>query len=129
MSRLRATHLLWKLDGLAEYDVRRPLTPSGTNLLGLVKHATFVESGYLGDAFSRPSGLRLPGLGGVEPSMDMWATPEESRAEMVDGYRQAWSRSDATIATHPLDAMGTVPWWPADRNALSLHHALVRVLA
>ena len=82
MSRLRATHLLWKLDGLAEYDVRRPLTPSGTNLLGLVKHATFVESGYLGDAFSRPSGLRLPGLGGVEPSMDMWATPEESRAEI-----------------------------------------------
>ena len=26
------------LDGLGEYDVRRPMTPSGTNLLGLVKH-------------------------------------------------------------------------------------------
>ena len=24
--------LLWKLDGLSEYDVRRPLTPTGTNL-------------------------------------------------------------------------------------------------
>ena len=30
--------LLWKLDGLSEYDVRRPLTPTGTNLLGLVQH-------------------------------------------------------------------------------------------
>ncbi len=25
--------LLWKLDGLSSYDVRRPLTPTGTNLL------------------------------------------------------------------------------------------------
>jgi hypothetical protein len=27
-----------KLDGLSEYDARRPLTGTGTNLLGLVKH-------------------------------------------------------------------------------------------
>jgi hypothetical protein len=32
--------LLRKLDGLGEYDVRRPMTPTGTNLLGRVKHAT-----------------------------------------------------------------------------------------
>src|SRR5512138_823004 len=37
--RLRFTRqaLLWKLDGLSEYDIRRPLTVTGTNLLGLVK--------------------------------------------------------------------------------------------
>ena len=29
--------VVWKLDGLAEYDVRRPLVPTGTDLLGLVK--------------------------------------------------------------------------------------------
>jgi hypothetical protein len=40
--------LLWKLDGLSEYDVRRPVVPTGTNLLGLVKHLTGVEMGYLG---------------------------------------------------------------------------------
>jgi hypothetical protein len=39
----RAT-MLWKLEGLAEYDVRRPLTPTGTNLLGLVKHLTITEA-------------------------------------------------------------------------------------
>jgi len=30
--------LLWKLEGLSGYDIRRPVTPTGTNLLGLVKH-------------------------------------------------------------------------------------------
>ncbi|NUV38591.1 DUF664 domain-containing protein, partial [Streptomyces sp. KAI-27] len=46
--------LLWKLDGLSEYDARRPLTPTGTNLLGLVKHLSGVELGYFGDTFGRP---------------------------------------------------------------------------
>ena len=46
--------LLWKLDGLSEYDVRRPMTPTGTNLLGLVKHVASVEAGYLGETFGRP---------------------------------------------------------------------------
>jgi hypothetical protein len=40
--------LLWKLDGLSDHDIRRPLVPTGTNLLGLVKHLTGVELGYLG---------------------------------------------------------------------------------
>ena len=69
--------LLWKLDGLSEYDVRRPLKPTGTNLLGLVKHASYVESGYLADSFGRPSGLKLPWLGGAEPSADLWVTPDQ----------------------------------------------------
>ena len=47
--------LLWKLEGLSEYDARRPLVPSGTNLLGLVKHVTAVEIGYFGETFGRPS--------------------------------------------------------------------------
>ena len=46
--------LLWKLDGLSEYDVRRPLVPTGTNLLGLVKHVASVEAGYFGDTFGPP---------------------------------------------------------------------------
>ena len=45
--------LLWKLEGLSEYDVRRPLTPTGTNLLGLVKHLAMIEWNYLGACFDR----------------------------------------------------------------------------
>lgn len=45
--------LLWKLEGLSEYDIRRPMTPTGTNLLGLVKHLTGAEAAYFGETFGR----------------------------------------------------------------------------
>ena len=47
--------MVWKVEGLSEYDARRPMTPTGTNLLGLVKHLASVELGYFGDTFGRPS--------------------------------------------------------------------------
>ena len=53
--RLPREAMLWKLDGLSEYDVRRPMVPTGTNLLGLVKHLASVELGYFGETFGRPS--------------------------------------------------------------------------
>ena len=37
--------LLWKLEGLSDYDIRRPLVPTGTNLLGLIKHLASLELG------------------------------------------------------------------------------------
>ena len=90
--------LLWKLDGLSEYDIRRPMVPTGTNLLGLIKHVASVELGYFGDTFGRPSGERLPWLeDDAEPNADMWATAEESREQITGLYRRAWAHSDATI--------------------------------
>ncbi|MDT9685882.1 DinB family protein [Streptomyces sp. TRM76323] len=122
--------LLWKLEGLSEYDVRRPLTPTGTNLLGLVKHVAGVELGYLGDTFGRPSGEPLPWLeDGAEPNADMWATAEESREFVVGLYRRAWAHSDATIDALALDTTGRVPWWPSGRDEVTLHHAVTRVIA
>ena len=119
--------LLWKLDGLAEYDIRRPLVPTGTNLLGLVKHATFVELGYLGDTFGRPSKDQLP-WDEADPNSDMWATPDESRDFITGRYRRAWAHSDATIDALALDTIGRVPWWPANRNEATLHHLVVRLI-
>ncbi|MFE7858783.1 DinB family protein [Streptomyces sp. NPDC057403] len=122
--------LLWKLEGLSEYDVRRPLTPTGTNLLGLVKHVTYVELGYLGDTFGRSAAPGRPWYGPVaDDNSDMWASAEESRADIVDRYRQAWEHADATVAALPPDTVGKVPWWPADTAEITLHHALARVLA
>jgi hypothetical protein len=125
--------LVWKLDGLSEYDVRRPLTPTGTNLLGLVKHVAGVELGYFGDTFGRPFfGEEPPSwwyTEEAEPNSDMWATAQESREQIVGLYRQAWEHSDTTISTLTLDAIGHVPWWPEERRAVTLHHVLVRVIS
>jgi len=124
--------LLWKLEGLSEYDIRRPLTPTGTNLLGLVKHVTFVELGYLGDTFGRPSGEPSPWSADVyadDPNADMWATADESREHIVTRYRRAWTHAEATVEALPLETVGKVPWWPDERSEITLHHALVRVIA
>ena len=120
--------LVWKLEGLSEYDVRRPMTRTGTNLLGLVKHVASVEAGYLGDTFGRPSPESLPWLDdGAEPNADMWATPEESRDGIIDFYRRVWAHSDATIEALELDAPGQVPWWPEERRQVTLHQILVHM--
>ncbi|MYZ37468.1 MULTISPECIES: DinB family protein [unclassified Streptomyces] len=123
--------LLWKLDGLSEYDIRRPRTPTGTNLLGLVKHIAAVELGYFGDTFGRRFFDEPPSWYGedAEPGADMWATADESREQIVGLYRQAWKHSDTTITTLPLDTLGHVPWWPEERRETTLHHVLVRVIA
>jgi uncharacterized damage-inducible protein DinB len=122
--------LLWKLDGLTEYDVRRPMVPTGTNLLGLVKHVASVELGYFGDCFGRPYDEPLPWLeDDAEPNADMWAAPGETREQITGLYRRAWIHSDATIGALPLDAVGHVPWWPASRSEVTLHKILVHMIA
>jgi uncharacterized damage-inducible protein DinB len=123
--------LLWKLDGLSEYDIRRPLTPTGTNLLGLVKHLAGVELGYFGETFGRPFGEPLPAGfdDDAEPNADMWATADESREQIVGLYRRAQAHSDATIGALALDAIGRVPWWPGDHSEVTLHLILVHVIA
>jgi uncharacterized damage-inducible protein DinB len=120
--------LLWKLEGLSEYDVRRPLVRTGTNLLGLVKHLAGVEAGYFGEVFDRPFDELLPGYEeGAEPNADLWATADESREDLVALYRRVWAHSDATIDALDLDAVGRVPWWPEGRDEVTLHLILVHV--
>jgi len=120
--------LLWKLEGLSEYDIRRPLTPTGTNLLGLVKHVACVEAGYFGECFGRPFPEPLPWFEeGAQPNDDMWATPSETREDIVGLYRRVWAHSDATIESLPLDARGSVSWWAEDRREVTLHRILVHM--
>jgi Protein of unknown function (DUF664) len=121
--------LLWKLDGLGEYDIRRPLTPTGTNLLGLVKHSASMELEYFGPVFGRPHEVPLPWLAkDADPNADMWATPEQSTDEIVALYHRAWQHADETIAVLPLDAVGRVPWWGED-GEVTLHRVVVHMTA
>lgn len=120
--------LLGKLDGLSERDVRWPATPTGTNLLGLVKHVASVQLGYFGEVFDRPSGRAMPWLDdGAEVNADMWATAEESRADIVALHRFSAAHADATIDALGLEATGSVPWWPAERRRVTLHQILVHM--
>lgn len=119
--------LLNKLDGLSEYDVRRPLTSTGTNLLGLVKHLTLWESRYFGEVFGRPFPEPMPRWDDIgSRGTDMWATEQETRAEIIDRYRRVWTHSDATIVALAVDAPGHVPWWP--RPDVMLFTVLVHML-
>ncbi|WP_181727193.1 DinB family protein [Streptomyces sp. PT12] len=124
--------LLWKLDGLSEYDIRRPMTGTGTNLLGLVKHMAANEIGYFGWTFGRKFGRELaeelPWISAdAEPNADLWATAEESREDIVGLYRRVWAHADATIEELPLDAPGHVPHWT--RHEVTLHQILLHVTA
>jgi hypothetical protein len=119
------------LDGLGDYDIRRPLTPTGTNLLGLVKHLASIEFGYLGDCLGRPSPIRLPWVedGSIWDSADMWATPGESRADLTGLYQSACRHSDESITELGLTAPAHVPWWPEQHRDTTSGALLIRVLA
>lgn len=122
--------LLWKLEGLSDYDMRRPLTQTGTNLLGIVKHVASVEAWYLADCFGRPFGEPLPWFEkDAEPNADMWATPAESKDDIVGLYHRVWESSDATIDALPLDAPGRVAWWPPERADVTLFQIIIHMLA
>jgi uncharacterized damage-inducible protein DinB len=120
--------VLDKLDGLSEYDVRRPVTATGTNLLGLIKHLTLSEAVYLGDLFERPFPKPHPRFDdpGYRNRDWLWARENESRADIVNGYRRAWQHADATIEALPIDASGHVPWWP--QPEVKLFNVMVHVL-
>ncbi|MFI7061192.1 DinB family protein [Kribbella sp. NPDC050124] len=129
---LQATRalMLAKLDGLSEYDRRRPLVPSGTNLLGLVKHLTGIEYVYLGTSVGRPPEKPLPWEedGSVWEGADMWALPSESTEYLTDLYRTACAHSDRSIADLSLDTPAEVPHWAEGKRSTTFGALLVRVV-
>jgi len=131
-AKLRAARavLLAKLDGVSEYDARRPITASGTNLLGLVKHLGGCEHVYLGEAFGRTPPDVLPWYadGSVWDGADMWVAEHETREYVVGLYERACAHGDATIEALDLDAPGSVPHWPQERRATTLGVLLIRMV-
>jgi uncharacterized damage-inducible protein DinB len=122
--------LLAKLGGLDDRQVRLPMTATGTNLLGLVKHVASVDLGYFGDVFGRPHGEELPWFTEDAPmNADMWATADESRSDIEELYRRAWVRADATIDELDLESTGEVPWWPEERRVVTLQQILVHMIS
>lgn len=119
--------LVWKLEGLAEADVRRPLTASGTSLLGLVKHCATWDSRYLGLVFDRPFPDPLPRWDDpAAHGADLRVSAHETRDGILELYRRVWHHADATIDALDLDARGFVPWW---QEHVPLLNVMVHVLS
>jgi uncharacterized damage-inducible protein DinB len=123
--------LVWKLDGLTEHEARRPRTPTGNNLLGLLKHCLNVEAGYFGPTFGRefptPYELVPDEVLEQDPQADWYATLDETSDGLVDLARRVWAFADTTIRELPLDAPGRVPWWPPERQEVTLQRIMVHV--
>ncbi len=119
------------MDGLTEYQVRHPMTPTGTNLLGVVKHLVGIEAGYLGVCLAHPFTEPLPWIDDERadaPNRDMWATAAESRDYITGLYQRACDHSDRVLDTIGPDAAATVPWWPEASRETSAGALLARVL-
>ncbi|HEY5788651.1 MAG TPA: DinB family protein [Microlunatus sp.] len=122
--------LLATLDGLDERQIRWPLTPTGTNLLGIVKHTASVSLGYFGETFGRDHGQTIPWFDeDSEVNDDMWATAEQTREQIVALHQVSAREADATIGALTLESPGRVPWWPDERAAVTLGRILVHMIA
>ncbi|MDH2412839.1 DinB family protein [Nocardioides sp. CER19] len=124
--------VLWKTEGLSERDLRLPRTPTGTSLIGIVKHCLNIEAGYFGPTFGRrvPMADELVPFSAYEsdPQVDWYATESETAAGLIDLYRRVGDYVDATVEELPLDSRGRVPWWPPDRGEVTLHRIILHVI-
>lgn len=122
--------LLAKLDGISETDARLPRTPTGTNLLGLVKHCASVEAGYFAEVFARPSNIPLPWeAAGVseEDNLDFFAADDETMEDVLAFCQRCFDHADQVIDELDLHAPGRVPWWPEGRNPVTLGQIISHV--
>ncbi|MFB9201381.1 DinB family protein [Nonomuraea spiralis] len=103
--------ILWKLQGLGEEEVRRPMTPSGTSLLGIVKHLAAVEYGWFRTTFGR-AGEPL----WFAPEDDFEIGAEETTEQITAFYGRARAAADEVISDLGLDEPGTS--WAGERVTL-----------
>ena len=127
--RVQREALRWKLEGVSERDARMPMTPTGTNLLGLVKHVATVAADYFGACVGRPFPEHLAWADDdAEDNADMWAGPDETRASVLALWDRVWAHADASIDELPLDAPAHVPWWGPNADT-TLHRLIVHMIA
>lgn len=125
--RIQRQQLVAKLDGLTERQVRWPMTQTGTNLLGIVKHVAFVQAGYFGEVFGRPFPRHIVATD-ADPDADLWARADESRDRILELFTESEAHADTTIQALEIDSTGSVSWWPEARRQVTLHQILVHMV-
>jgi uncharacterized damage-inducible protein DinB len=103
-------HVLGSADGLAEEDLRRPVLPSGWNILGLINHLALDVEMFWFRAVVGGDQAAIDELARTE-DQDAWLVPPDTPAAAVlDNYRQQIELANAVITTTPKGAVPT--WWP-----------------
>jgi uncharacterized damage-inducible protein DinB len=119
--------VLWKLDGLDDEQLRRPLVPSGTTMLGMLKHLAAVEYGWFCMTFGRetePLVVALEENEKTDPDGDWRVGPDESTADVLAFYARARAAADKVIEELDLEATGTS--WSG--TTVSMRWVLVHML-
>jgi len=106
--------VLWKIEGLDDEALRRPMTPTGTNLLGLVKHLAAVEYGWFCQTFGRPT-EPMP-FDENDPEADLRVEPNETTEDIVAFYGRARAAADRAIDETNLEATGAA--WFGDQVSM-----------
>ena len=114
--------VLWKLEGLGDGDLRRQMTPSGTSLLGLVKHLAAVEYGWFCDTFGREA-EPMP-FDEDDPDADLRIRPDETTGEVLAFYGRARAAADRAIDELEVEDTGTA-WFG---EAVTLRWVLIHMV-
>ena len=108
--------VLHKLEDLSEYELRRPMTPTATNLLGVAFHLASLQAEYFGQTFGRPfpreDEFYFLTDEDADPQDDLWVRPGASSEWVVDLYRATWEHAKETFAALDLDSPGQIPTRP-----------------
>ena len=123
----RRDALISKVEDLSEYEARMPRTPTGTSLIGIIKHVLNVEAVYLGAVFGRPfphaEELVAESAYEVDPQTDWYATADETTAGIIDLYRRVIAHCEQTVELLDLDTVGHVRYWGG--REVTLHWILL----
>lgn len=88
--------------GLSDDDLRRAVVPSGTSLLGIVKHLAYVERGWFQENVANEP-FDYPFDPDDDPDADFRIEPDETSEEIFELYRSACERSRRALAEASLD--------------------------
>ena len=113
--------LLWKIDGVSDEDLRRPMVPSGTSLLGIVKHLGWVEMSWFQRTFLGNDYDPAPPWSEADPDADFRIEADESTKDVVDFYRDQCRRSREILAEADVEALAVRTDRPVTMRWILIH--------
>jgi uncharacterized damage-inducible protein DinB len=114
--------LLWKVSGLDEAALKRPLTPSGMSLLGLVKHLAYVERNWFQNRFLARE-VYVPWIGpNANHDADFQFEPGETPEAVIAFYREQVAESKRIVAeAASLETIAADPSRPHSLRRILIH--------